>query len=51
MILANGSWDTDTIGPVEIAFGDSGFLLWRDLDVGEGGGFPADKVVHVEWAT
>ncbi len=50
MVLPNGAWDTDTIGPVEIAFEDSGWLLWRDVPANEGGGYAADKVIHIEWA-
>ena len=50
-VMANGQWTTDTIGPVEIAFDPNGWLLWRDIPNGEGGGYPPDKVVHVEWAT
>ncbi len=49
-VMANGQWVTDTIGPVEVAYNSSGWLHWRELDLSEGGSFPPDKVVHVEWA-
>ncbi len=51
MILPQGGWDTGTTGPVEIAFEDSGWLLWRVPDVSVGGAFASDKVVKVVWAT
>ncbi len=50
MVLPNGAWDTDTIGPVEIAFEDSGWLLWRDTVADEGGAFAQNMVIHIEWA-
>ena len=50
-VMANGQWTTDTTGPVEIAFEDAGWLLWRVPDVSVGGAFGADKVVKVVWAT
>ena len=50
MVLPQGSWEIDTIGPVQIAFDAAGWLHWRELDFSEGGSFPPDKVVHVEWA-
>ena len=49
MILPQGAWDTDTIGPVEVSFGTDGWLYWRELDLSQGGSFPPDKVIHVEW--
>ncbi len=51
MILPQGGWDTDTLLNVEVAFDPAGWLLWREPDQSEGGAFPADRVVHVEWAT
>ena len=49
MILPQGAWDTDTIGPVQITFDTAGWLHWREPDLPQGGSFPPDKVVHVEW--
>ena len=49
-VMANGQWTTDTIGPVQVAFDATGWLHWREVDITEGGSFPPDKVVHVEWA-
>ena len=49
MILPQGAWDTDTIGPVQITFDTAGWLHWREPDLSQGGSFPPDKVVHVEW--
>ncbi len=51
MINANGSWALDTPCPVEGAFEDAGWLLWRVPDQSVGGAFAADKVVKVVWAT
>ena len=50
-VMANGQWDTDVIGPVEVAYDSSGWLHWREADISAGGSFAPDKVVHVEWAT
>ena len=49
MVLPQGSWEIDTIGPVQIAFDAAGWLHWREPDFSQGGSFPPDKVVHVEW--
>ena len=50
MILPQGAWETDTVGPVQIAYDAAGWLHWREPDLSQGGSFPPDKVIHVEWA-
>ena len=46
--MGTGSWELDTVGPVEVAFDQSGWLLWRaEGALTIGGAFPMDKVTHV----
>ncbi len=49
MILPQGQWEVDTVGPVEITFDPNGWLHWREPDLSQGGSFSPDKVIHVEW--
>lgn len=54
-INQNGTWDTDTmVGPgLQVKFGESGWLHWRQLDMNDdivlGGSFPPDRVIQVVW--